>query len=162
MESVQTSPKAGETLKSLYKKRDVINNEINALVRKQSTHKTSHPESKIKEDEMKYYHYTPYLDQLGNSQPRVTVAGYVNSDKKELYYGICINDSRNTFVKKTGRLKAMGYAVSTKRKIVRLKSTHHKYVRELLHGIAMATLKVSLISRKKHTKTNGKKNTVGN
>lgn len=118
-----------DMLQTLYRKREFINNEIGKLVSQRKKERKNDPESKVVGS--KYYYYTPFIP----GQPRVTVAAHVNAEKMELYYGVVVTNSKDQFCKRTGRLKAMGKAVSTKRSIMRLKSTNHKYVREVIGGL---------------------------
>lgn len=135
-------------LKTLYAKRDLINNEIRKALQ---THKSNkHPEAKA--EGPVYYYYTPFHP----NKPRVTVAAHVNTRRGELHYGVRVADSRDQFCKATGRIRAMGLAVSTKRKIMKLKSTDHKYVRERIAEVAEMTQKLSFQKRKDIK--NGKKN----
>lgn len=113
-------------LKTLKKKRSIINAEIAKLKRKGRGNPENKAEGAI------YYHYTPHI----TSKPRITVAAHVNASKRELYYGVVVTSSKDVFVKKEGRIRAMGKAVSTRRSILRINDTSHSSIRERLAEIA--------------------------
>jgi hypothetical protein len=88
----------------------------------------SHPESKA-EGRIFYLH-----SEHRPGFPRVTIAGHVNEDKQECYFGVSICDPRDQFEKKTGRIRAMGRAISTKRQILKIRVPNDpKFVRDKLH-----------------------------
>lgn len=111
-------------LANLKKERARIQYEIALLTKKNNK---NNPERKA--DGKVYYLHGTHK----NGYPRVTVACHVNEDKGEMYVGAAICSPLDQFQKRTGRVRAMGRAVSSKRQIVKLKRFEHEYVREKLN-----------------------------
>lgn len=95
------------------------------------------PEEKAKaKGDVYYLHSSP------KENVRATIAGFVDKERKELHYGVAICASGDNFTKKLGRVKAMGRAVSTKRRIVRVSQIDHRSIRLKLQEELTKRLKV--------------------
>jgi hypothetical protein len=110
-------------LVTLKKQRAQIQSEIAKLTKKNKNNPEAKAEGRI------YYLHGDYRKGF----PRVTVAAHLNETKKEMYMGASICSSEDQFVRKTGRLRAMGRAISTKRVITGLKLFDHATVRNKLN-----------------------------
>lgn len=109
-------------LAALKQQRAQIQSEIAKLTRSYKNNPERKAEGKV------YYLHSKFRPGFS----RLTIAAHVNEAKQEMYFGVSICNPFDQFVKKTGRVKAMGRAVSTNRQIVKLKKFDHAYVREKL------------------------------
>lgn len=106
--------------------------------------KKDHPTNKVEGDV--FYYYTPYV----YGRPRVAIAAHTNTARTELYYGIAVTDSRDQFCKRTGRIRALGKAVSTKRTIVKLKDNSNKAIYTKLKDLAELAYLAAVERQKAH------------
>lgn len=160
-----------EQLTALKKQRSQIQSEISQLTNKLGLNNRNHPERKARGPI--YYLHNEYQ----HDSPRITVAGYVDLKKSELHWSLYVCMPGKQFSKKTGRARAMGKAISTKRHILRINRIDHAYVRSILATqlakvqldvyqsilkkktdqapIRTAALKSSIVSLKKQLNGNG-------
>ena len=119
---VEKQPTESERLAALKKQRAGINYQISQLTRKNK----NHPEHKV-QGRVFYLHnkYHPGM-------PRVTMAAYVDEKRMEINSGIYVAMPHQQFSKKTGRVRALGKALSTKRYIIKTKQLESDYIREKL------------------------------
>lgn len=132
-QSTESTVTTSDKLATLKKQRADINYQISQLTpKKQKNNPEQLAKGKI------FYLHNSYRwlendDGTRRNLPRLTIAGHVDESRNELHWAVYVCMPNRQFARKTGRMRAMGKAVSTKRQITKLRQLTPDYIREKMY-----------------------------